>query len=140
MKGKTKYVFSFVNMIWFLAWSCKPLLFKSLHQLLAVPKLHTCPFVAVCVVGTGVLTMDLFSSDLFQLSELQPPSGELRGGPFCADQFCRQQRFLHPTSAGPRRCLKQNECLGVSPTRMIPVLLVSMMVILFSFDLHPAPG
>ena len=70
------------------------------------------PFVAVLVMETGVLTADLFSSDLFQLSELQPPSGDPRGGPFRADQLGGQQRVLHAASACARRRLKQNAHLG----------------------------
>ena len=76
------------------------------------------PFVAMFVVGTTVLTMGLFSPDLLQLSKLQPQPTEARGGPFCADQFCRQHRFLLPASACARRCLSRIS-VWVTPPGMI---------------------
>lgn len=61
-----------------------------------------------------MLTVGLFSSDLFQLSKLQPePGAPHSGGSLCADQFCGQQHIFYPTSAGPRGCLKQEERRGL---------------------------
>lgn len=70
------------------------------------------PLVAVSVAGTGILIVDLFSSDLFQLREPQPQPRAPRGGPFRAGQFRGQRRVFHPASAGARRCVKQGECRG----------------------------
>lgn len=118
-------------------WTSLNALCKSPSQLIWPLKLPPCPFTPVFGVRIGVLTVDLFSSDLFQLSQLEPQPGEHRGGPLCADQLRGQQHLIHPASACSQRRLKQSPCPTQSlPNTVIPILLVSLIVL---FDLYPTP-
>lgn len=87
------------------------------------------------------LTVGSFSADLLQLGKLQPQPREPRGGgPFREGQLGGQQRLFYAAPARARRCLSRNP----SPTGFAavsdPVLLASVMVTWFPFDLHPIPG
>lgn len=140
MRNKTKLIFSFINMGFWLWKSCKSLLLKKLCELFVILRMQMCPPCCCVRCGDWHINCGLVFLRFIPTSRTAAPTQSAPWWTIPCGSIPWAAARLPPSLCWYTKMCEAGGVPGVSPTRAIPVLLVPILVILSSFGLHPIPG